>query len=128
LLYIQFKNENELFITHIAAKQQDIERLETKISVMRNEVIGDSLKEKAILIYERLNESKIKFNDLESQVQGISNETAPQEKARLLEQVKQDNLETSGMERKITELNDEMKNINETLSQIQGNDPNAGII
>jgi intraflagellar transport protein 74 len=95
---------------------------------MRNEVIGDSLKEKAILIYERLNESKIKFNDLESQVQGISNETAPQEKARLLEQVKQDNLETSGMERKITELNDEMKNINETLSQIQGNDPNAGII
>lgn len=124
--YMQLKKENQAYIAQITVKQQDIDRLEANVSQMRKEVMGDQMKERAVLLYERLNEAKVKNSDLEALVKSFGNESAAEEKARLLEQVKQDNLEISGMERKITELNEEFRNLKDTIAQIDGNDPNAG--
>lgn len=79
-----------------------------------------------MLLYERLNEGRAKNQDLQGMLKSVADESAPQEKARLLDQVKQDNLETSGMERKITELKDEIQTIGEGMSQLEGEDPHAG--
>lgn len=71
-----------------------------------------------MLIQERLNESKAKRLDLESALSLSSTESASQEKARLLERVKEDNAEISGMERKINELEESMSKMKEKISQI----------
>ena len=79
---------------------------------MRN----NPLKQKAVLIHERLNEAKSKRKELEAALGGDSDESAAQEKARLLVKVKEDNVEISGMEKRIKELEEASQKIKDQIS------------
>ena len=76
------------------------------------------MKQKAVLIHERLNESKSKRAELESSLGSNSVESASQEKARLLGKVKEDNVEISGMEKRIKELEEACQKIKDQMAQI----------
>jgi intraflagellar transport protein 74 len=123
--YLAFKNENSAYVDQLSANSNDIAALEAKIAKLQSELKGDSLKERAFSVYERLNEATLKNSELEQQVKGLSGESAAQEKPRLLEQVKQDNLETSGMERKIAEMKEEIQRTIDASAQMD-DDPNLG--
>ena len=99
----------------IAAKHKEIDALQARSKTLLEEINLDPVKQKAVSVYERLSEAKQKNEELKQAVEMAQQESAPQEKARLLEQVKQDNIETSGMERKIAELEDEIKKAKDVL-------------
>lgn len=107
--YLAFKNENSAYVDQLSANSNEIAALEAKIVKLQSELKGDSLKERAFSV----------------QVKGLSGESAAQEKPRLLEQVKQDNLETSGMERKIAEMKEEIQRTIDASAQMD-DDPNLG--
>ena len=58
----------------------------------------------------------------------MESEAGPQEKSRLLEQVKEDNQETSAMERKIVELEEQASRLKDEIAQMDLDDGNQGIL
>ena len=88
----------------------------------------DPIKQKAVSLHERLNEARDRKRDLEESLRMADKESGPQEKARLLEQVREDNLETSGMDRKILELDDQVHKLRDQILQADAElDPAHGI-
>lgn len=79
---------------------------------------SNPLKQKAVLIHERLNEAKSKKVELESSIGSNSEESASQEKARLLAKVKEDNVEISGMEKRIKELEETCQKVKDQMLQL----------
>jgi intraflagellar transport protein 74 len=83
------------------------------------------MKTSALELFKKLFEAKEKQTELELALNSLRQESGPQEKQRLLEQVKNDNLETSGMERKITELETEIKQMKDAIAA-NNSEINAG--
>jgi intraflagellar transport protein 74 len=85
------------------------------------------MKQRALQYFRKLSEAREKKNELELFIETAKGESGPQEKARLLEQVKNDNLETSAMERKIAELEDKIRTLKDQLGVLTGDlDANQG--
>ncbi|KAJ3320564.1 Intraflagellar transport protein 74 [Boothiomyces sp. JEL0866] len=121
--FVKLKNENLDYLQKIANQQQDLDKLNSKAQALKEEVARDPLKEKALSLYQRLTEIKERKKELEESIKASELESGPQERARLLEQVKSDNLETSGMERKLQEMEEEIRVLKEKLSQDNVQDP-----
>lgn len=83
---------------------------------LANEMKLETQKQKSLELYEKRFELQSKKAELESDLKSSENETGPQEKAKLLEQVKEDNLETVAMERKIADLEEESRKLKEALT------------
>ena len=66
---------------------------------------------------ERLNEAKSKKIELENFLKASSTESDAQEKQRLLDQVREDNIEIAGMERRISELEDTINKTRDKMAQ-----------
>ncbi|KAJ1336333.1 hypothetical protein BSLG_007117 [Batrachochytrium salamandrivorans] len=115
--YIRLKNENTAFIASIEKLQAEIEKQTQRTHKLQSELSIEPIKQKAVLLHDRLKESKDKKSELENTLKKAENESGPQEKARLLEQVREDNLETSGMDRRILELEDQIHKLHEQISQ-----------
>lgn len=115
--YAQLKQENETFLTAIIAKQNDLEQIQSKAIQLENEISRDPMKEKAVQYFKRLIEATDKQRELELELKTAGNESVAQERNRLLEQVKNDNLETSGMERRIAEMEQQIRSFKEQLNQ-----------
>ena len=60
-------------------------------------------------LQDKLSELKNKKTEIEQDLKSIDKETGPQERQKLLDQVKEDNLETSAMEKKIQEIEEKCK-------------------
>ncbi|KAJ3108463.1 Intraflagellar transport protein 74 [Phlyctochytrium planicorne] len=75
-------------------------------------------RQRTYTVYEKLSELKSKKVELEDSLRALEKEAGPQEKNRLLEQVKEDNQETSAMERKLAEMEEQATKLGETLSQL----------
>ncbi|KAJ3270746.1 Intraflagellar transport protein 74 [Terramyces sp. JEL0728] len=121
--YAKLKNENIDFLQKIISQQQDLDKLNAKAQALKDEVSRDPLKEKALTLYQRFAEIKERKRELEASLKASELESGPQERARLLEQVKSDNLETSGMERKLQEMEEETRLLKEKLGQDSAQDP-----
>ncbi|KAI8895418.1 hypothetical protein BC833DRAFT_601295 [Globomyces pollinis-pini] len=113
--YHVLKGENNEYLASIQAQQMELEKIETKAKMLQDEVGKDVIKQKAMSLYQRLSEVRDKKRDLEASLQSSELESGPQERARLLEQVKNDNLETSGMERRTLEIEEQIRSIKEQL-------------
>ena len=107
-------------------KQQDLDKLHSKIEALGKELRLDSMKQKSLNLHEKKFELLAKKLELEQDVKALEHETGPQEKAKLLEQVKEDNLETVAMDRKITDLEEESKKLKETIAQYDMDLDNTG--
>lgn len=77
------------------------------------------MKQKAALLQERLTESRSRKQDLETAISLLDSESAVQEKQRLLDQVKDDSLEISGMDRRIRELEESKQKMRDQILQIE---------
>ncbi|EGF76616.1 hypothetical protein BATDEDRAFT_92593 [Batrachochytrium dendrobatidis JAM81] len=117
LEYNKLKNENVKFLTNIESVQTDIEQQTHRVQKLQLELEMDPIKQKAVSLHERLNEARDRKRDLEESLRMADKESGPQEKARLLEQVREDNLETSGMDRKILELDDQVHKLRDQILQ-----------
>nr|KAJ3414893.1 Intraflagellar transport protein 74 [Polyrhizophydium stewartii] len=125
--YLRLRDENAKFVAAIEKLQEDIERQNQKAQQLQQELAQDAIKQKAVALHERLNEARDRKRELEESIKTSESESGPQEKARLLEQVKEDNLETSGMERKIAELEEQLRKLREQISQADADlDPAQG--
>jgi intraflagellar transport protein 74 len=118
--YIELKRENELFLQEIREKTAKLDQLSAEYKRSEAQVGSNSQKQKAVSLYQKLTAVKEKRAELELVIQKTELESGPQERNRLLEQVKTDNLETSGMERKIAEVEASTKTVKEQLALIGG--------
>ncbi|KAJ3299109.1 Intraflagellar transport protein 74 [Rhizoclosmatium sp. JEL0117] len=117
-MYLEAKDHNAHYVEEIHRRQIELDDLVTKESTLKLEIRHDSGKQKALAYYEKLMNLRNKKEEMEEALRALDKEAGPQEKSRLLEQVKEDNQETSAMERKIAELEDQAHKLKETLSQI----------
>lgn len=117
--YFELKEQNSNFVFEISKKQADLDTLQKNLHVLQFELKADPMKEKAFSLHEKLFELKSKKRELEDSLKSMEADGGPQEKARLLDQVKEDNQETSAMERKLVELEETRKKVKEELSNIE---------
>ncbi|KAJ3334231.1 Intraflagellar transport protein 74 [Blyttiomyces sp. JEL0837] len=116
--YFEVKEQNSKYLAEISSRQMELEDLTSKASSLQQEIKFDSAKTRSFALYEKLSELRLKKRDIEDSLQAIENDSGPKEKNRLLEQVKEDNQETSAMERRISELEEQAQRIKEALSQL----------
>jgi intraflagellar transport protein 74 len=118
--FVSLKKENQEYLLKITSMHDEINQMNKQYEQLQHQVGHDSLKQKAITVYQRLTQVKEKRAELELSIEKAQLESGPQERARLLEQVKNDNLETSGMERKISEIQSQLKTIKEKIAVTGG--------
>lgn len=118
--FAMLKKENQEYLATIADMHQSVDQMTVQYNQLQDKVGHDPLKEKAISLYQRLTQVKEKRAELELSIEKAQLESGPQERARLLEQVKNDNLETSGMERKISETQAQIKLLKEQIATAGG--------
>ncbi|KAI9327036.1 hypothetical protein BDR26DRAFT_103857 [Obelidium mucronatum] len=117
-MYLEAKDNNVRYTEEIQRRQMELDDLIAKESTLKQEIRHDSGKQRALAYYEKLMNLRNKREEIEDSLRELDKEAGPQEKSRLLEQVKEDNQETSAMERKIAELEEQAHRLKEGLSQI----------
>ncbi|KAI8924012.1 hypothetical protein BC831DRAFT_12143 [Entophlyctis helioformis] len=90
--YLRLKDENDKHLAAISRFQDEMEQMAQKSQAMQLELSQDLIKQKAVSLHERLNEVREKKRELEEAIKKAENESGPQEKARLLDQVGDSNL------------------------------------
>ena len=86
--YARLRAENDEYVKKIAEYQDQIETFSQKSYNLQQEIAQDYVKQKAVALYMRLSEVREKKRELEDSIQKASTESGPQEKNRLLEQVR----------------------------------------
>ncbi|KAJ3412205.1 Intraflagellar transport protein 74 [Chytridiales sp. JEL 0842] len=117
--YFEIKEENNKYLVDIQNRQVELDELQAKIATLQQSLRFDKAKQTSLTIHQKLSELRSKKTELEDSLRALENENGPNEKNRLLEQVKEDNQETSAMERKILELEEQVQRQKEQLSNIE---------
>ncbi|KAJ3147741.1 Intraflagellar transport protein 74 [Geranomyces variabilis] len=115
-IFLELKEENRTYTAEIAAKQAELAALDKQAADLQEELQQEPVKLRALHLGEKVAELVKKKTEMEAQIKELEGESGPQEKSRLLQQVKEANQETSGMERKILELEDQAAKLKETVS------------
>ncbi|KAI8593685.1 hypothetical protein BDZ88DRAFT_492951 [Geranomyces variabilis] len=115
-IFLELKEENRTYTAEIAAKQAELAALDKQAADLQEELQQEPVKLRALHLGEKVAELAKKKTEMEAQIKELEGESGPQEKSRLLQQVKEANQETSGMERKILELEDQAAKLKETIS------------
>ncbi|KAJ3020606.1 Intraflagellar transport protein 74 [Thoreauomyces humboldtii] len=114
--YMSFQAENQRYTVDISAKQAELDAITKQSSVLQQELSQEPMKLRGLSLGEKVAELQAKKDEMETQIKALESESGPQEKSRLLQQVKEANQETSGMERKIAELDEHAQKLKEQLS------------
>jgi len=96
--------------------QNEISTLEGRMNKMREQMSGAVIKQEALTLVEQIYELELKRDQLTNESKNIL--TPEQERQKLTQQVKEDNLEVVAMEKQINELRER----NENLKQSYDND------
>ncbi|TPX54840.1 hypothetical protein PhCBS80983_g05707 [Powellomyces hirtus] len=115
-VYLRLQQENKVYAQDIAKKQAQLDSLAKQATALQQELSQEPVKLRALALGEKVTELVAKKAEMETQIKALESESGPQEKARLLQQVKEANQETSGMERKIGELQEQTQKLKEQLS------------
>ncbi|XP_066015266.1 intraflagellar transport protein 74 homolog isoform X2 [Pocillopora verrucosa] len=116
--YAKLKNVNNSLQTELEQKQQDLDALTTRIQNLEDEVSSSPVKQEAVTLYEKLNELGEKKQSLLDEMEKENKGTPAEERERLLKQVKEDNQEIAGMERKTSELREKIEAANGEIQQL----------
>lgn len=116
--YAKLKNVNNSLQTELEQKQQDLDALTTRIQNLEDEVSSSPVKQEAVTLYEKLNELGEKKQSLLDEMEKENKGTPAEERERLLKQVKEDNPEIAGMERKTSELREKIEAANGEIQQL----------
>ncbi|KAL3901129.1 MAG: hypothetical protein SGCHY_000849 [Lobulomycetales sp.] len=107
------KKENFLFVQDVSAKQQKLTQLRTKLESFSKDMKLESQKQKSLSLHHRRLELQTSLSDFEKETALEKNESGSAEKARLLEQVKENNQEIVAMEQKISDLEEDSRKLKE---------------
>lgn len=116
--YAKLKNVNNSLQTELEQKQQDLDALTTRIQNLEDEVSSSPVKQEAVTLCEKLNELGEKKQSLLDEMEKENKGTPAEERERLLKQVKEDNQEIAGMERKTSELREKIEAANGEIQQL----------
>lgn len=116
--YAKLKNVNNSLQTELEQKQQDLDALTSRIQNLEDEVSSSPVKQEAVTLYEKLNELGEKKQSLLDEMEKENKGTPAEERERLLKQVKEDNQEIAGMERKTSELREKIEAANGEIQQL----------
>ncbi|KAJ3040027.1 Intraflagellar transport protein 74 [Rhizophlyctis rosea] len=116
--YEELKVQNARFVLDVTRLHGELEEHTKKATALQEELRQVPIKQRALGLHEKVAELRSRKRELEEAITAIDGEAGPQEKARLLAQVKEDNQETSAMERKITESEDQLHRMREEISSI----------
>ncbi|KAJ3183602.1 Intraflagellar transport protein 74 [Gaertneriomyces sp. JEL0708] len=116
--YYELKSENTQYMATVSQMQAELASLQSEASKLSSELSQDSVKYRALTLHEKLTDLQSKKKEHEEQLQMLESESGPQERTRLLAQVRADNQETAAMERKIVELEEQAERFREQSSQI----------
>lgn len=116
--YMKYKAENQEYTVKIKSMQSEIDQLSVKAKQLHEDLSKNLLKQKSLALHEQLSELKSKKSEMEQDLKYLDQDAGPQEKAKLLDQIKEDNLEMAGMERKISELEDQSKKLQQQIAHL----------
>ncbi|XP_062844674.1 intraflagellar transport protein 74 homolog [Trichomycterus rosablanca] len=114
--YAEMKATNEKLIQEIAVQQDELDALLNMKETLEAELAHSSVKQKAVLLHERLEELEQRHEALQAEEK--STLSPQEERERLLKQVKEDNQEIASMERQLTETGEKLKRVTEELRQL----------
>ncbi|XP_068222988.1 intraflagellar transport protein 74 homolog isoform X1 [Palaemon carinicauda] len=114
--YLDFRNLNSSLLQHLDQMQHELDALENRKAGLEDELTTSKVKQDAVVLYEKLQELEEKRDEIvnENQKRG----TPKEERERLLLQVKEDNGEIATMERQCSEVQEQMKGIQEEILQL----------
>nr|CAB3255403.1 intraflagellar transport protein 74 homolog [Phallusia mammillata] len=115
--YSELKRDGLQTMEELTQLQDVLEDLTNKQNALENAMQGDSMKQEAVLLYEKLNDLQLKKEHLEHEEQ--SNLSPEQEQKELLAKVKSYNQEISSMDRQSNELDDNIQKMQEELQQVE---------
>jgi intraflagellar transport protein 74 len=125
-IFGSMKQENRDCMTAMEEIQSKLEHFSKEYTVLQKKVNNDPVKKKAALLSHRLMQVKDKKSELELAIQKSRLESETQERKRLLEQVKNDNLEINAMgesvieyEEKLSELKKELRDKETDPAQVE---------
>ncbi|KND00683.1 uncharacterized protein SPPG_03805 [Spizellomyces punctatus DAOM BR117] len=116
--YYDLKEQNFRYQEEIARRQLELDELSKQTTALQEDLRQDPIKKRALALNEKVNELRTKKQEMEESLKALESESGPQEKSRLLQQVKEDNQETSAMERKILEFEEQAQKMKEQLSEL----------
>lgn len=115
--YVQLKQANESLLRTLEQRQQELDALETKTKDMEEELSHSQIKQEAVRLYEQLHELDEKKNSLVLEEQ--SRGSPAEERERLLKQVKDDNVEIAGMDKRIKDMKDQLEQKREEIHGLE---------
>ena len=127
--YLDLQEENQAFLITISDYQKELDAINLNAEKIQQQLSHDPLKQKAVILHQKLTEVREKKKNLETSIRNAENESGFDLQISITsKQVKEDNLETSGMERKISEIQDKIYTIKEQIAQAEADlDPNQSI-
>eukprot|EP00047_Mylnosiga_fluctuans_P011444 m.21406 g.21406 ORF g.21406 m.21406 type:complete len:595 (+) comp3622_c0_seq2:70-1854(+) len=99
----------ETLMKDIQGKQHRLEELNERIAELENELQANPLKREAAALQDQIRLQEQKREALRAEIEAAAVESPERQRERLLLQVKEDNQEIARMERRITELENEIR-------------------
>ncbi|KAJ3090365.1 Intraflagellar transport protein 74 [Quaeritorhiza haematococci] len=90
--YLKWKEENQSLQTETETQQAEHARLLRSLNEIQAELRQDNLKQRAMVLHEKLSQAKSTKQELEDALKALELEPGPQERAQLLEKVRQHNV------------------------------------
>ncbi|KAM8822358.1 intraflagellar transport protein 74 homolog [Spinachia spinachia] len=121
--YFTMKTANEELLQELTVLQEELDILMTRKEDYDAELAHSHIKQEVVRLHETLSALEAKRDGMEAEHKSLG---SPQdERERLLKQVKEDNQEIAGMERKLTEIRDRMEQITEDVRQLEQDSEDA---
>ena len=103
----------------IAIQQKELDELNARVAAVGKEIKKDPLKMQSLALHEKKFELNGIKKGITDDIEAFNKESGPVDKARLLEQVKEDNIEIIAMESKITELEAQSVKLTDQIKQME---------
>eukprot|EP01137_Pigoraptor_chileana_P006479 Opistho-2@3226 len=117
-LFFRLREENDKLLNDLRVRQEELDKYTEKAKGFEEELRMDRYKQMAVNLHDKIRVLKEKRDEIKKEVDGTAVENVPEERERLLAQVKEDNNQIASMEKKISEMQDKIKNANDIISQL----------
>lgn len=113
--YTQMQQSNEALLKEIQARQRRIDELNDRIADVEAELQAVPIKKEAAELHDQLRAQEQRRDTIKEEMEKSALESPEKQREKLLAQVKSDNQEIANMERRIAELEAEMRQRREDL-------------
>eukprot|EP00051_Salpingoeca_urceolata_P014678 m.187359 g.187359 ORF g.187359 m.187359 type:complete len:643 (-) comp18155_c0_seq12:3920-5848(-) len=124
--YDKLRSTNAELTAKIGEQQASVDQLNTKVSSMEDELRANPIKQEAVALYDEIHGLEQKRESIQAELELAAQESPEQQRERLMQQVKRDNQEIAGMDRKITELQGELSRVQDEITDFDEYEDDGG--